>query len=157
MKRDFFDYMDELMTENEDIYLILVGLGYPRVDEFLKKYPERVINTEASEQTACDIAVGLAYAGKQPWVYTITPFYWRAAETLRTYINHEKLHITLVGVSVDNDYAHDGFSHDGTDIKELFGVLKNFSVYQPKSIDELKKVMNQATNSYMPSFINVRR
>lgn len=157
MKKEFFDYISDMMETNEDIYLILVGLGFPRVDEMLAKYPDRVINTEASEQTATDIAVGLAYAGKQPWVYTITPFYWRAAETLRTYINREKLHVTLVGVGVDKDYAHDGFSHDATDIKELFGVLKNFTVRTPKSLEELKRDMLTASNSYMPTFINVRR
>lgn len=157
MKKEFFDYISEMMEENEDIYLILIGLGFPRVDELILKFPERVINTEASEQTACDIAVGLSYAGKQPWVYTITPFFWRAAETLRTYINHEKLHVVLVGVGVDKDYAHDGFSHDATDIKKLFGVLNNFKTHRPKDIKELRKSMETAMNSYMPAFINIKR
>src|SRR4051812_19882292 len=101
MKKDFFDYMHAIMDENPGVYLLMAGLGYPRVDEFLEKYPERAFNTEASEQTTLDIAVGLAYAGKIAVVYTITPFYWRAAETLRTYFAHENLPVVLIGVGRD--------------------------------------------------------
>lgn len=157
MKKEFFDYITKLLEENKDIYLILIGLGYPRVEELMQKYPERVINTEASEQTAADIAVGLSYAGKQPWLYTISPFYWRAAETLRTYINHEKLHVVCVGVGVGKDYAEDGFSHDATDVPQLFGVLNNFTTYTPGTVEQLESDMRTAMNSYMPTFINVRR
>src|SRR5260221_9933958 len=103
MKRNFFDYIIEVMTDNPDIWFISAGLGWPRTDELSDKYPDRFIQTEASEQTACDIAVGLAYEGKIPFIYTITPFYLRAFETLRTYFNHEKLHVCLVGAGRNDD------------------------------------------------------
>jgi transketolase C-terminal domain/subunit len=51
------------MDENPDVYFLMAGLGYPRVDEFLEKYPTRAFNFEASEQSALDACVGLAYAG----------------------------------------------------------------------------------------------
>ena len=110
MKKQFFDRMDKIMTENIDVYLLMVGLGYPRVSEFLLKYPDRAFNTEASEQTAFDIAVGLALGGKIPFVYTITPFLFRGWETIRSYINYQKLNVKLVGVGRNNDYSKkDGF------------------------------------------------
>ena len=73
MKKEFFDYIIPLMQKNKEIYFISCGLGWPRTDE-LKQFGDRYIQTEASEQTALDIAVGLAYAGKMVFVYTITPF-----------------------------------------------------------------------------------
>lgn len=159
MKKQFFDNLYKIMEKNKDVYIIFVGLGWPRVDEFLEKFPDRAINSEASEQTAADIAVGLAYAGKIPFVYTITPFLWRCAETLRTYMNHEKLNVKLVGVGVDGDYSDhgDGFSHDARDIDQLFGVLNNFDVFRPEDEVELLQNMNMMVGLNRPDFLNIRR
>ncbi len=158
MKTELFDYLEKKMKEDNDIYLLFVGLGYPRVDPFMKKFPGRAINTEASEQTALDIAVGLAYAGKKPVIYTITPFFLRAFETLRTYVNHENLPIILVGAGRDDDYSKDdGFSHDATDIKEILETLENIRQYYPNSIDELQGAINLALRGESPSFISIRR
>src|SRR3990167_10383405 len=117
MKKTFFDLMFEYMKKNMDIFLIFCGLGYPRYDECKKEFGDRAINVEASEQTALDIACGLAVSDKIPIVYSITPFLlWRGAETIRTYINHERLNVTLIGAGRDEDYTvHDGFSHDAKD------------------------------------------
>ena len=118
MKKEFFDAMLKIMKKNKKIYLIFIGLGYPRIDEFLQTFPDRAINTDAAEQTALDMAVGLAYEGKIPFVYTITPFFYRGFETIRTYIAHENLNVKFVGVGVGEEYGlHDGYSHSASDIK----------------------------------------
>lgn len=156
MKKDFFDYLDKLMEKNEDIYFLYGDLGYPRVGEFKQKYPDRVFNCGASEQTMMDMSVGLAYAGKIPVTYTITPFYWRAAETLRTYISHEKLKVIMIGAGQDEDYSiHDGFSHDAKDIKML--TFKKIGYYKPQNLAELKFFLNNAIKYSNPAFINIKR
>lgn len=158
MKQEFFDIMYQLMQDNPDVYLIFVGLGYPRVDEFLAKFPNRAINTEASEQTALDIAVGLAYAGKIPFVYTITPFLLRGFETIRTYINHEKLNVKLVGVGRNDDYSQDdGVSHFAGDIYELLLPLKNIDQIYPDSIEQLKPIIMTMAKDTNPCFLNIRQ
>lgn len=157
MKKELFDQLDHFMKD-ENVYLLFIGLGYPRVDEFLKKYPNRAINTEASEQTALDIAVGLAYSGKTPFIYTITPFLYRGFETIRTYINHENLNIKLIGAGRDDDYSKDdGYSHDAKDIKEILGTQKNIKQYYPKDPEELKKDLVFMLIHKGPCFISVRR
>ena len=158
MKKDFFDLMLKVMDDNPDVYLIFVGLGYPRVEEFLKKYPKRAINTEASEQTALDIAVGLAYENKIPFTYTISPFYLRAFETIRTYINHENLQVILVGAGRDDDYSKDdGFSHDAADISEILGTQKNISQYYPEDFKQLEIALAESLVVRKPHFISLRR
>lgn len=158
MRKEFFDYMDKVMEQNKDVYLIFVGLGYPRVEEFLAKYPNRAINTEASEQTALDIAVGLAYAKKIPFVYTITPFLYRGFETIRTYIDHEKLNVKLCGAGRDDDYSKDdGFSHDATDIGKILGCLPNIEIYWPETKEEIPKIVDIMVKEDRPQFISLRR
>jgi transketolase len=158
MKKLFFDLMLQHMTANEDIVFILAGLGYPRYDEFKQRFPDRVYNFEASEQTCLDSCVGLAYAGKIPVVYTITPFYWRAAETIRTYLSHENLPCVLVGAGVGEEYAvDDGFSHSGTDIKDLFNIFPNFMQFYPDGQEELSSAIIEAIGNKKPNFINLHR
>ena len=157
MRKEFFDYLLELMDKNRDIYIIFVGLGYPRYEEFKKKHPARTINSEASEQTALDMAVGLALLHKIPIIYTITPFYWRAAETIRTYISHEYLPVIMCGAGRDDDYSKDdGFSHDATDINILMDGL-NIRSYYPEDKIIMKYNLIEAINNKRPSFISLRR
>ena len=155
MRKEFFDIMFNLMKDNKDIYLIFVGLGYPRYDEFKELYPDRVINTEASEQTAMDIAIGLAHEGKIPFVYTITPFFWRGAESIRL-LAHDNYHVIMCGAGRDKDYADDGFTHDGTDIKGLMDLLEVTS-YFPDDSEDLPKILNTVIEGNRPYFISLRR
>lgn len=158
MKKDFFDLMLKTMEKNKNVYLLFGGLGYPRVDEFLKKFPDRAFNTEASEQTMLDIAVGLAYSGKIPFCYTITPFLLRGFETIRTYINREKLHIVLIGAGRDDDYSKsDGFSHYAGDIGKVLGTMENIEQAYPKNKRQLQRAVKFGTMGFRPLFISLTR
>jgi transketolase len=158
MKKAFFDALFKLMSTNKDIYLILVGLGYPRVDEFLKAYPDRAINSEASEQTALDIAVGLAYKGKIPIIYTITPFFYRGWETIRTYINHENLNVKLIGAGRNDDYSkEDGYTHDATDMKWILATQGNIQQFYPEDIEEMKELLIEMIKIKKPHFLSLTR
>lgn len=155
MKKDFFTYIIERMKDNYNLYFISAGLGWPRTTE-LETFGYRYIQTEAAEQTACDIAVGLAYQGKIPFIYTITPFYLRAFETLRTYFNREKLHVCMVGAGRDHDYSkHDGFSHEASDIPGIIATLPNIQIYMPHSVDSMKMMTDIMINRNEPSFISI--
>lgn len=157
MRKDFFDYLLKLMSENEKIYIIFMGLGYPRYEEFKKKYPSRVINSEASEQTALDIAVGLSMSGKIVFTYTITPFYWRAAETIRYYVTHEHIPVMMCGAGRDDDYSkEDGYSHDARDIGPLMKLLK-IKTYWPNTKEEMESAVIDMVKSKSSSFLSLRR
>lgn len=156
MRKEFFDILLTLM-DNPDIYIIFCGLGYPRYDEYKAKYPDRVINVEASEQTGLDIAVGLASQGKIPFIYTITPFFWRGAETIRTYIAHDNYHVIMCGAGRDKDYTvDDGFTHDGTDIKGLMDLLEITSYY-PDDPEDLPKILKTIIEGNRPYYLSLRR
>lgn len=158
MKRDFFDILFRLMQENKNIYIIFVGLGYPRVEEFQKEFGNRAINTEASEQVALDIAVGLCYESKIPFVYTITPFFYRAWETIRTYIAHENLNVKLVGAGRGTDYSiHDGYSHDACDIEKSLMLFSNIKQYYPDTKEEVLKMIKNMIKLKTPAFISLTR
>jgi transketolase len=148
-----------IMRENKDVFFIMCGLGYPRVDEFLQEFPDRAFNFEASEQSALDACVGLAYAGKIPVIYSITPFLlYRGFETIRTYINHEKLPVILVGAGRDDDYSkHDGFSHYAGDDKQFMEHFSSICSRWPKDTHHMKTAFLHALNMKEPTYINLIR
>lgn len=158
MKKDFFNILIDRMSKNENIYFLTGDLGWPRTDELAEKYPDRFINCGASEQTMCDIAVGLAYDNKIPFTYTISPFYYRGFETIRTYINHERLNVKMIGAGRDEEYGeHDGFSHSATDIPVFFKGLYNIYKRFPESVEELNHTIDEMIAQAHPFYLGIHK
>ena len=158
MRRTFANALLKSMQEDESIYLLTGDLGYKMWDEVREKHPYQFINCGAAEQAMLDIACGLALDGKKPFVYSITPFLiYRPFETLRTYINKEKIPVKLVGSGRDKDYEHDGWSHDATDVKGFLDQFPNIKQYWPMSKSVVPKMLGQMLADYGPSFISLRR
>lgn len=157
MRRTFADELHKHMKKNENIYLLVGDLGYKMFDQIREEFPDRAINTGAAEQAMLDIAVGLALDGKIPFTYTITPFFLRGFETIRTYINHENIPVHMIGSGRDKDYAHDGFSHDASDIKYFLTPFDNLDQYYPESKEDIPAILATIIQSSSPSFLSLRR
>lgn len=158
MRRTFADVLLERAKKDKRIFVIAVDLGYKLWDQFREELPDQFLNTGASEQSAMGIAVGLALSGKIPFIYSITPFLiYRPFETLRTYINYEKIPVKLVGGGRDKDYAHDGISHWAEDVPEILGTLKNIKQIYPKTAYEIQTWVDVMISNKAPTFISLER
>ncbi len=158
MRRTIADALLEEMQFNKDIFLLTGDLGYKVWDAHMASFPDRAINCGASEQMMLDVAVGLSQSGKIPFVYSITPFLlYRPFETLRTYINQENVPVKLIGSGRDQDYAHDGFSHDASDAKKMLDTLPNIVQFWPQEKEEIKNMVKEMITNNKPSFISIRR
>lgn len=157
MRRTFAEELYKQMTLDPNIVLITCDLGYGMWDQIQKDYPKQFINVGASEQAGLDLAVGMALSGKKVFVYTITPFFYRAFETLRTYIDHEIIPIKLIGSGRNKDYAHDGYSHDATDIKKILSTLPNIIQLYPEGNDQIPLMVLEMLKSDKPYFISLER
>ena len=154
----FAHYLLLNMEKREDIYLLVGDLGYGVFDKHFQQFPNRCINCGASEQAMTDIAVGFAYEGKTPVVYSITPFLlYRPFETLRTYVNYEKLNVKLVGSGRNRDYKHDGISHWADDAAIVMESLPNIICLWPKEKEEIPKIVEKMFKSKKPYFLSLRR
>jgi len=142
------------MKKNPKVWALTGDLGYGGFDKIQKDFPDRFLNCGAAEQSMLDIAVGLAYEGCIPITYTITPFYYRAFETIRTYIAHEQLPIIMVGAGRDRDYSDDGISHWADDAKKIFDTLKIIQVYPGTKEDVDVESMIRAKK---PIFLSLAR
>lgn len=157
MRKTFFEELHKLMTIDDKVFALTGDLGYIGFDKIRDDYPNRFINCGASEFSMLGIACGLAQDGKRPFVYSITPFLlYRPFEMLRTYVNHEKIPVVLCGSGRDNDYLHDGYSHDATDAKQILDCLPNIVQHWPESKEEIPELLEKLHKD-VPHFISLKR
>jgi len=71
-----------------------------RLTPFLEKYPNRIIEAGIAEQSAVNIAAGLATTGMKPVVVSYAGFLtMRACEMIRTFIAYPGLNVKFVGLN----------------------------------------------------------
>ncbi len=158
MRRRFADAIRKQMQTNKDIWVISGDLGYKMWDQIRLDFPERFINVGAAEQAMIGIAVGLALEGKTPVVYSITTFLlYRPFETIRNYINYEKIPVKLVGAGRDKDYSHDGISHWAEEDKDVMKILTNIKSFWLEEEDNIEQFVERMIKDTNPYYVNLRR
>lgn len=154
----FADTLYDQMKLNHSIWCLTGDVGYGVLDDIKRDFPDRFINVGAAEQSLLDIGVGLAMSGKTPVCYSITPFLlYRGFETIRNYINHERIPVILVGRGRDKDYADCGFSHWSEEDYEVMNIFKNIRTHWPQTNEEASKAIVTAICSKKPSYINLSK
>jgi len=159
MRKHFADLLYKEMKNNKSVYLLTADLGFGLLDKIRQDFPARFFNVGAAEQCLLGVATGLALSGKTVFAYSITPFLlFRAAETIRNYINHEEIPVKLIGSGRGEDYSHDGFSHHSNDDSRLMlGVFNNVVCKWPVDEQELSNDFAECIISNKPYYINLKR
>ncbi len=146
------------MTENKDIWVVVNDLGYKMWDKVREDFPDRFLNVGAAEQSMIGIAVGLSLEGKIPIVYSITTFLlYRPFETIRNYLDYEKISVKLVGAGRDKDYGDLGFSHWSEEDKQVMKIFSNIESRWPEEADEIPGLVDEMIKSTSPWYVNLRR
>ncbi len=145
------------MEKNENIWLLMGGVGYGVLDAVCKDFPKRSIDFEASESSMVGAAVGLAMSGKIPFCYSITPHLYYAFSLIRNYINHEQIPVKIVGVGRGKDYGSLGFSHWAEEDQAVFSLFPNIIQLRPETKEELPDVVRRMVNESVPFYLNLRR
>lgn len=157
-KRRFADVLYKEMQKNKKIWVVVGDLGYKMWDPVRKDFPNRFINVGAAEHTMMGIAVGLALDGKIPFVYSISTFLlYRPFETIRNYVNHEKIPVRLVGGAREKDYLDDGISHWPLEQKEVLKLFNNITVLWPEDVEEIEGMVKKMVKEHIPWYINLKK
>lgn len=157
-KRILADEVYQWMKKRSEVWVLVGDLGYKMWDEVRADFPERFINCGASEQAMIGLAVGLAISGKIPIVYSITPFLlYRPFETIRNYINNEKIPVKLVGSGRGFDYKSEGFSHWAPEDRKILKIFKNIHAVWPKTYKEIPEIVAKMINDKKPWYVNLKK
>ncbi len=158
MRATFAKELYNHMKNDSNIIVITGDLGYKMFDAIRQDFPAQFINTGAAEQAMMGIAIGMAMEGKIPIVYSITPFLlFRPFETIRNYINHEKIPVKLIGSGRDKDYSHDGFSHWAEDDCTILDVFNNIECIWPSDKMQIPGIVDEMLYNNKPCYLNLKR
>lgn len=148
----------EEMQKDMRVWCLVGDLGYGMFDQIRDNFPKRFVNVGASEQLMVGAAVGLALSGKIPFCYSITTFLiYRAFEWIRNYMFHEQIPVFLIGSGLEDDYKHDGISHQPFEVKEVLNVFPNIHQYYPSVKTQVPKLVRQMIEENKPAFMCLRR
>ena len=155
MKQTFSDTLLSLAEQDSKIVVLLCDVTFPGVDEFKKRFPDRLYNFGLTEQTTVGIAAGMAFAGLKPIVYTIAPFLLeRAFEFIKVDVDENNLPVILVGY----DYgAHYGPTHTLLNGKDMVDLFKNVRGYFPDTAKLAEYSLRSAYRRTKPSFILLKK
>lgn len=150
--------LHNLMVKNDDIWVVTGDLGFGQFDAIKQHFPKRFINVGAAEQAMIGIGVGLALEGKIPVVFSITSFLlYRPFETIRNYVDYEKIPVKLIGGGRGRDYQHDGFSHWAEEDKKILKIFSNIDGFWPKTKEEIPRLLRKIILNGKPVYLNIRR
>lgn len=146
------------MERNKDIFLITAGLGFGMFDKIKKDFPDRFINTEAAEQIAVGLSIGLALSGKIPFVFSITSFLLnRPYEWIRNYIDYEKIPVKLCAGGRNREYEEDGITHWSEDAKYILGNFGNIVQFWPDDKEQIEQMVHTMIINNQPCFLSMTR
>ena len=157
--RGYFAYaIYKAMQKDDRIWVITGDLGYGMWDKIKADFPKRFLNVGAAEQSMVGVGVGLALGGKIPILYSITTFLlYRPFETIRNYINSEKIPVKLIGSGRNRDYAHDGMSHWAEEDRRVMAILGNIKSVWPETKEEIPELVKKMLSDDSGWYINLRR
>ena len=127
-----------------------------RLDEFLTKAPEKIINVGIAEQNMIGIAAGLASTGKNVYATAFAPFAtMRCFESLRTQLGYMNLNVKVVGLMSGLAGGVVGNTHYGLEDLAITRTIPNMTVLSPADGVETYKAVCASANLKGPCYIRL--
>jgi len=158
-RREFIDTLIELAEKDPKIVLIIPDVGFNYMDDFQKRFPDRLFNLGVTEQSTMIIAAGMALSGLKPYVYSMINFVtFRPYEALRNAICLHHANVKILGVKGSEGYKFLGFSHNLIAENEEIKVLEqlpNFKSFIADTPQKVKKVILETYKINSPCYIRL--
>lgn len=146
------------MEKDDRIWCLTGDLGYGMLDKIRDDFPQRFLNVGASEQVLLGAGVGLVLSGKICFCYSITTFLiFRPLEWIRNYLDYEDIPVFLIGSGFDNDYKHDGISHQPYEVERVLNIFPGIQQYYPQEKESVPICLRTMIEQNKPAFMCLRR
>ena len=141
--RAFIDKKLTLTSKEGNRVLLIADLGvFPR---FQERYPESFINCGCREAVMIDVALGLALAGKDVFIYSVAGFLihkaYDAIKEARSVLINAEGSITIYNAGAGFVYSEAGEGHYILDDIALMD--ETSSLHLPSSIEELDEAIDE--------------
>lgn len=152
----FATAMEELASKGEDIAFVSAdSLKAMRMTSFATHYPQRYIEVGIAEQSAVDLAAGLATCGITPFVGTYAGFLtMRACEQMRTFIGYPNLNVKFIGINgglIGGE--REGTTHQFYEDIAILSAIPNFTIFTPADSGQTYWAVKEAMKIQGPVYI----
>jgi transketolase len=131
-------------------------LGNGIIDPVQEAAPGRVVNVGIAEQALVGVATGLAYAGKQPFAYSLAPFVTsRPHDQIRVGVAMTRADVKLVGGGAGLAFGAFGPTHHAIEDLALMRALPGMTVLAPADPDEARRATRAAAAVDGPVYLRL--
>jgi transketolase len=146
----------EMAKSNDKIVFVSPdSLKAMRAVPFAEQYPLRYVEVGISEQSAVDVAAGLASTGLIPFVATYGGFLTlRAGEQMRTFVAYPNLNVKFVGVNgglIGGE--REGVTHQFYEDIGMTAMLPTFTIFTPADGNQTYQAVKLAAETSGPVYI----
>ncbi len=149
-----FEELYQIALKDKNVILLTADTGALVFKEFKKNIPEQFYNVGVAEQNAISVAAGLAFLGKNVFIYGITNFITlRCFDQIRIDICSMNLPITILGMGTGYVYSEDGPTHHMLEDFTVMRTLPNMTVWSPSDYTMIANLAHIAYESKTPTYI----
>lgn len=147
----------ELAQKDDKIVAITAAMAEGTgMEEFTKKFPDRIFDVGIAEQHALTMAAGMAINGLKPIISIYASFYQRGYDQVIHDICMQNLPVIMC-VDRAGVVGNDGETHQGMLDMAFFNLIPNITIMAPKNFKELEDMLEYAVKLNRPVVIRYPR
>ena len=150
----FFNEVEQMVRQGEDIVIVSADLGAPSLDVFRRDFPQRFVSVGIAEQNLLAVACGLSLAGKHVIAFGLNPFpVTRAFDQLRTLVCGLRIPVTIAALNAGTCSAECGYTHMPVEDLSLLRTLPNIRYVNPSDTEISRQAARQLVMADCPVLI----
>lgn len=149
----------ELGKNNNNVIALCADLiGSLKMDDFVKEYPQRFIQTGISEANMIGMSAGLAISGKIPFAGTFAGFATgRVYDQIRQVVAYSNTNVKICASHAGISLGEDGATHQIMEDIGLMKMLPNMVVINPCDFNQTKAATLAIAEYYGPVYLRFGR
>lgn len=132
--------------------------GSASLGDFIKAFPERVVEVGIAEQDLVGVSAGMASCGMKP--FAVSPACFLAArsyEQIKVDVAYSHTNVKLIGISGGVSYGALGMSHHSAQDIAAMSSIPNMRVYLPSDRFQTRCLMDALIDDDEPAYVRVGR
>lgn len=156
MRKQTYNYLNNLFQENNNVCLLLGDIGVFSFQKSFQYDSSRIYNFGIMEQTMIGASCGLSKSGFIPFVHSIAPFITeRCYEQLKLNLGYENVNCFIISVGNSYDYSALGCTHHCSNDLRIVSSIPNFKTFCPGNSEDVKRIINLTINDKCPKYIRL--
>ncbi|HZZ61761.1 MAG TPA: transketolase C-terminal domain-containing protein [Roseiarcus sp.] len=134
------------------------SVGSSNLIQFLKTFPDRLVNVGIAEQDMIGVAAGLANGGFLPFVCGAAPFLTgRGLEQIKVDVAYNGYPVVLCGMSPGMAYGELGPTHHSIEDLSWLRAIDGLAIVVPADPPQTRAAVRWAANAATPAYLRIGR